>query len=75
MQNNNILMKIMFKVVQCCLWCFEKCLKFITRNAYIFIALKGDSFCSAAKDAFSLVVGNVTRIGTVQVIRLLFFSE
>ena len=27
--------KAFLKCAQCCLWCFEKCMKFINRNAYI----------------------------------------
>ena len=27
--------------MHCCLWCFEKSLKFLTKNAYILIAFEG----------------------------------
>jgi len=37
------------KCLQCCLWCFEKCLKFLNKNAYIEIAIYGYSFCTAAR--------------------------
>jgi hypothetical protein len=29
------------KCCQCCLWCFEKCMKFLNRNAYIEVAIYG----------------------------------
>ena len=29
------------KVVQCCLWCFEKIVKYLTRNAYIYVSITG----------------------------------
>ena len=40
MQANNTAMKIFMKVVQCCLWCFEKFMKFISNNAYILTATR-----------------------------------
>lgn len=39
MQGTNMLMRALMKVVQCLLWCFEKCMKFLTRRAYIIIAI------------------------------------
>lgn len=53
------------KVVKCCLWCFEKCVKFLSKNAYIMIAMKGGSFCTSARQAFSLIVSNVARVSIV----------
>ena len=33
--------KVVLKVVACLLWCVEKCLKFLNRNAYIEVAITG----------------------------------
>ena len=41
--------QVAIKCTRCCLWCLEKCLQFITGYAYIFVALNGDSFCTAVK--------------------------
>jgi len=65
LQEKNILLKIAMKVVQCCVCCLEKCLKFITRNAYILVAMKGKSFCSATVDAFTLILSNIAQIGVI----------
>merc|ERR1719188_2460721 len=35
----NYVLSLIFKVVGCCIWCFEKCVKFLNKNAYIQIAL------------------------------------
>ena len=64
LQKQNKLVRVLMKVLHCCLWCLEKCLKFITKNAYIMIALFGKSFCTSTKDAFLLIIGNIGRIGT-----------
>ena len=39
------------KVVHCCLWCLEKCVRYITMNAYIMIAIEGKGFCLSAWSA------------------------
>jgi solute carrier family 44 protein 1 (choline transporter-like protein)/choline transporter-like protein 2/4/5 len=61
----NRVIVLAFKVIQCCLWCFEKCLKFSNKNAYIQIALVGKNFCTSAKAAFFLIFRNMARFGAV----------
>lgn len=46
----------------------EKVMKFINRNAYIMIAVKGYSFCGGAARAIKLIVLNVGRLAAVNVI-------
>lgn len=43
-------------------------MKFINRNAYILVAVKGKSYCGAAMRAIKLVVLNVGRLAAVNVI-------
>ncbi|TMW65022.1 hypothetical protein Poli38472_009189 [Pythium oligandrum] len=73
-QRSNLVVKVLMKIVQCCLWCFEKCLKFLSKNAYIMIAMKGRSFCSGAKDAFKTIFNNVGQIATVSMVSFLLLS-
>eukprot|EP00736_Rhodelphis_marinus_P003564 Rmarinus@m.19045 len=68
LQDKNKLAKFVMKCCQCCMWCLEKFLKFINRNAYIIIAIKGSSFCGAAMEAFKLILGNITQIAAVNLI-------
>ncbi|XP_052687130.1 choline transporter-like protein 1 [Crassostrea angulata] len=53
------------KVLQCCLWCFEKFLAYLNRNAYIEIAIFGHSFCTGAKKAFLLILENALRVAAI----------
>ena len=53
------------KCCQCCLWCFEKCMKFLNRNAYIEVAIYGYNFCKAAKKAFTLLTSNMLRVAAI----------
>lgn len=41
--------------------CIDKCVRCITKNAYIQIALTSDNFCTAVWNAFFLIVRNVAR--------------
>ncbi|XP_036269939.1 choline transporter-like protein 4 isoform X3 [Pipistrellus kuhlii] len=47
---------------KCCLWCLEKFIKFLNRNAYIMIAIYGKNFCVSARDAFMLLMRNIVRV-------------
>lgn len=58
-------MLIITKVLGCCLWCFEICLKYLEKNAYIQIALRGKNFCTSAKAAWTIITHNVIRFGMV----------
>lgn len=59
----NKVMVVIMKILGCLLWVFEKCLKFITKNAYIQIALVGKNFCVSGKKAFQLITRNFVRFG------------
>lgn len=61
-QTENQMVKCLFKAVQCLLWCFEKFIKFLNKNAYIMISIYGYSFCHGARRGFSLIAGNLLRV-------------
>lgn len=48
--------------------CFECCVKFISRQAYIQMALFGGGFCESAKHAFELVVRNAGTTAAVTMV-------
>ncbi|KAG5877891.1 hypothetical protein JTB14_005130 [Gonioctena quinquepunctata] len=53
------------KCCQCCLYCFENILKYLSRNAYIEVAMHGNSFCKSGKQAFRLLSSNVLRVAAI----------
>jgi len=55
-------------VIQCCMWCLEKCMKFLNKNAYIQTAIFGYSFCKAARKAFFLILRNILRVAAVSMV-------
>lgn len=50
------------------LWCLDKYIKFITKNAFIQIALSSKNFCSACWASFFLIVRNAGRFGSATII-------
>merc|ERR1712167_256278 len=53
------------RCLQCCMWCVEKCMKFLNKNAYIQTAIYGYGFCNAARSAFFLLLRNIARVYVV----------
>jgi hypothetical protein len=64
-QNKNKVMEMICKCLAYCLWCFEKCVKFLNKNAYIQVALMGTNFCKSAKEAFKLILRNAVRFAVI----------
>ncbi|KAG3191978.1 hypothetical protein PC128_g10758 [Phytophthora cactorum] len=64
-QQTNRVVRVALLAVKCCLWCFEKCIKFLSKNAYILIAMKGSSFCAASARSFKLIFKNMARVAVV----------
>jgi len=67
-QKGNIVLRIIFKCLACYLTCFEKCVRYITRKAYIVTAIKGSNFCSSGMTVFHLILSHGALIGFVNVI-------
>lgn len=67
-KQNNKVMALVLKCAAYIIWCFEKCAKFLNKNAYIQISLTGKKFCAAAKDAFWLILRNALRIAAAGLI-------
>ncbi|XP_078251112.1 choline transporter-like protein 1 [Rhinoraja longicauda] len=64
----NACAKCMLKSCMCCLWCLEKCLLYLNRNAYIATAINGTSFCTSAKDAIVILVENALRVAAINAV-------
>eukprot|EP00592_Proboscia_alata_P007421 CAMPEP_0194355902 /NCGR_PEP_ID=MMETSP0174-20130528/3750_1 /TAXON_ID=216777 /ORGANISM="Proboscia alata, Strain PI-D3" /LENGTH=665 /DNA_ID=CAMNT_0039125365 /DNA_START=68 /DNA_END=2065 /DNA_ORIENTATION=+ len=54
--------------LQCCMWCLEKFIKFVNKNAYIQTAIFATSFCKSAQNAFVLILRNAARVGTLTLV-------
>lgn len=65
---SNYILKYIIYCTICLLYCLEKCLKFLTKNAYIQTAISSKSFIFASMDAFNLIARNIFLIGGVSII-------
>ena len=71
-KNQSKCFKCVFCCIQCCLGCCNKIMEFINKHAYIQIALKGDSFCTAAFEGFGLIIRNLGRFSMLALIGGIF---
>uniref|UniRef100_A0A4W5JZC5 Choline transporter-like protein n=1 Tax=Hucho hucho TaxID=62062 RepID=A0A4W5JZC5_9TELE len=69
--------RFLLNCLRCCFWCLEYFLKILNRNAYIMIAIYGESFCVSAKNAYSLLMRNIGRVVLLDRVTdmLLFFGK
>ena len=62
---DNYAVKCVMCCCKCCMWCLEKFVRYINRNAYIMTAVYGYSFCKSSRKSFSLLLKNFVRAGTL----------
>ncbi|GMH74283.1 hypothetical protein TrST_g7085 [Triparma strigata] len=67
-KSKNKALQMALCAIQCYMWCLEKCMKFMNKNAYIQTAIYGYSFCKAARKAFFLILRNILRISAVAIV-------
>lgn len=53
------------KICSCILWCFQTCIEFLNKNAYMDIAITSSNFCVAAKRAFKVILSNIDTIAVL----------
>lgn len=53
--SENRAVQVALKCVGCCMWCYQRCIRCLTRFAYVYIAAEGYSFCHASVKTFALV--------------------
>lgn len=64
--------KAMICLTRYLLWLMENCVKFISKNAYIQVALTQNHFFKSAWNAFALVIKNVHRFGAAATIGTIY---
>jgi hypothetical protein len=68
MNQDNAVVKAIICCTKCMLYLLDKYIKFITKNAFIQIALHNTSFCTACFASFYLILRNAGRFGSAVVI-------
>ena len=63
---NNCCTKCLVGYIRCCLSCFDRFVRYLNRNAYIYCALSGEGFCSSALNSCLLMLKNWAKFGFVE---------
>jgi len=71
---NNPWLSFLLCCANCCLKCIDCCIQVITKNAYIFAAVKGDSFISSGRRVFGLIMNHGGAFAVVNVLGVLIVS-
>lgn len=58
LQQTNPVAKAAIWCMRGCIYCLDACVKFVSENAYVQIAIGGFSFCEGAKNAFFMLTRN-----------------
>jgi choline transporter-like protein 2/4/5 len=48
----------------CCMWCLRKFVRYVNKNSYIMIAMKGKTLCPSMYEAFELIFANLLKVAT-----------
>ena len=64
----NSQLKFILCCIQCCLKCLQSLVETVSRNAYIFIALKGNSFCASGGMVFKLLFNHGSVFAAVNIL-------
>lgn len=65
------------RCTRCCLACFERFIRFITKNAFLMMAISGEGFCTSAHQAFYLAMRSAGEYAITQGVghTLMFFGK
>lgn len=66
----NKLSRIALSIVNVILACFERFIRFLTKNAYVMIGVYGYSFCTSARRGFKIIVNNPLRVGAINCVNI-----
>jgi len=68
---------VMQCVINCCMWCIEKVIGYLNKNAYIMSATHGHGFCTGAFKGFMLLMRNFLRVAAINMVApaIMFFGK
>jgi choline transporter-like protein 2/4/5 len=57
------IVKCLTCMIMCCLKCFENCVKYLSKNAFLYSTVKGTNFCWSSYKSFIVLWNNFARFG------------
>merc|ERR1719197_1922991 len=64
---NKVAVKLL-QILQCCVYCIEKCMKYITKNAYILHTIQGGNFCQCGIAVFGVLTSQPVILALMEVV-------
>jgi len=58
--------KLLCCCVSCCLGCVERCVRYLSRNAYVVMMIRGTAFCSSASEGLSLLTKHMVKVAVMR---------
>ena len=68
----NCCTKCLLACCMCCVDCFDRLIRYMTQNAYIYMAISNESFCMSSLHAFLLILKNTAKFSMVSSIGSVF---
>jgi hypothetical protein len=65
-ESQNACGNCLLSCIRCVLTCFDHWLRYLTKNAYIYLAISSESFCSSALNSFILMLKNSAKFAFVE---------
>ena len=72
-QQSNPVMRLVLKCCKCCLFCFERCIKFVSSYAYIFVFMQNTGFCMACYRTWRMLSEFPLQLGINRVVQRVLF--
>lgn len=69
---DNKFTQVLLGCTRCCLDCFDRFVRYINRNAYIYMAISSENFCESALNSFILILKNAAKFAFVEGISNVF---
>jgi choline transporter-like protein 2/4/5 len=73
-KQQNAVIKIVMKCCKCCLMCFERCIKFVSSYAYIFVFMQNTGFCMACYRTWRMMSAYPLQLSINKIVQRVLFA-
>lgn len=73
-QDSNPLVRVVMKCCKCCMFCFERCLKFVSGYAYIFVFMQNTGFCTACFRTWRMMSSFPLQLSINRIVQRVLFA-
>lgn len=71
----NPILILILKCFNCCVECFERFIRYLNKNAYVYISMSGENFFYSCREAYFLIIRNAFRFSLVEGYLLIIFNH